>query len=258
MADFLARGEAPLSPEEWEQIDSLVVKVARQQLVGRRFIDIYGPLGPGVQVVPAFTIAAEEGAVRVAERPYLPVRLFSQDFLLSWQDIEHAHQYHVSLELGPVAVAACSCAQAEDEYVLGELLQKAGTKAALGDWTQAGAALNSVANGAAALAGKGFFGPYALVLHTSLYAKLHRVLPGTGELERELVEEIAKGGVFQTPFLPQDRALLVSQGPQNLDLAVAQDLITAYLGPEDMDHRFRVFETLVLRIKRPQALCVLS
>jgi uncharacterized linocin/CFP29 family protein len=45
---------------------------------------------------------------------------------------------------------------------------------------------------------------------------------------------------------------------QNLDLVVAQDLVTAYLGPENMDHHFRVLESLVLRIKRPGAICALE
>ena len=35
-----------------------------------------------------------------------------------------------------------------------------------------------------------------------------------------------------------------------------QDIVTAYLGPEEMDHRFRVLETLVLRVKQPGAVCV--
>ena len=38
-------------------------------------------------------------------------------------------------------------------------------------------------------------------------------------------------------------------------LVVAQDLTTAYLGNEDLDHRYRVMESLVLRVKRPGAIC---
>jgi len=42
---------------------------------------------------------------------------------------------------------------------------------------------------------------------------------------------------------------------ENLDLVIGQDLITSYLGADDMDHPFRVFETVLLRIKRPEAIC---
>ena len=36
------------------------------------------------------------------------------------------------------------------------------------------------------------------------------------------------------------------------------DLISAYLGPEQMNHPFRIFESLVLRIKRPGAICTIE
>ena len=44
----------------------------------------------------------------------------------------------------------------------------------------------------------------------------------------------------------------------NLDLAVAQDMITAYIGNVELDHGFRLMEKVVLRIKRPQAICLIK
>lgn len=52
--------------------------------------------------------------------------------------------------------------------------------------------------------------------------------------------------------------MVLAQGPHNLDLVVGQDLITAYLGPENMDHTFRLLGGIVLRIKQPGAICVLE
>ncbi|MED4974233.1 family 1 encapsulin nanocompartment shell protein [Geobacillus proteiniphilus] len=43
--------EAPLTSSQWDELDELVIETARRQLVGRRFIDLYGPLGEGVQSV---------------------------------------------------------------------------------------------------------------------------------------------------------------------------------------------------------------
>jgi len=43
MADYLNREESPLSHEDWEQLDKIVVETARKRLVGRRFITICGP-----------------------------------------------------------------------------------------------------------------------------------------------------------------------------------------------------------------------
>lgn len=45
--DYLARESAPFSPETWEKIDSTVIDNAKKHMVCRRFLNIYGPLGPG-------------------------------------------------------------------------------------------------------------------------------------------------------------------------------------------------------------------
>jgi uncharacterized linocin/CFP29 family protein len=91
-----------------------------------------------------------------------------------------------------------------------------------------------------------------------MYAKMQRVYDNTGVLEINQVREIVEAGVFRTPVLPNNKAIVVSTGAENFDIAVAQDLVTAYLGPQDMSHPFRVLEALVLRIKRPQAICTLE
>ena len=51
---------------------------------------------------------------------------------------------------------------------------------------------------------------------------------------------------------------MVSPQAWNVDLVVGQDVVTAYLGNEGLDHRFRIFETLAVRIKRPGASCILK
>lgn len=43
--------EATLTKEDWRELDQTVFESVKKQLVGRRFIDIYGPLGEGVQSV---------------------------------------------------------------------------------------------------------------------------------------------------------------------------------------------------------------
>ena len=64
MSDYLGHSENPLKEEEWQNINETVIQVARRTLVGRRFIDLYGPLGAGVQTVPTETFAGVEmGAV---------------------------------------------------------------------------------------------------------------------------------------------------------------------------------------------------
>ena len=94
MPAYLNRSEAPLSEADWERIDRTVVEVARRQLVGRRIIDVFGPLGPGVQDVDydVFTgigeasvsmLGEEESSlVRISRRIHQNIPLIYQDFNL--------------------------------------------------------------------------------------------------------------------------------------------------------------------------------
>ena len=47
--DFLMRDGAILNPEQWTELDAVVVKTAKTVLTGRKFLDIYGPLGAGTE-----------------------------------------------------------------------------------------------------------------------------------------------------------------------------------------------------------------
>jgi uncharacterized linocin/CFP29 family protein len=275
MGDYLMRDDAPLTEKEWERLDEMVVSAARRVLVGRRFIDLTGPFGIGMQVVPLDKISGaeaylhadasssgeDEGAdvVQITGRQYVPLALIHKDFSLTWRDIETAHQFGTRLELGPAAAAATFVARAEDDLIFRGLLNAAGKQTIpLGDWKAAGTALSDVVAARQALADAGFYAPYALVVSPALYALLQRPYKQSGRLESKLLESIADGGILQSPALTAKQALLVSQGPHHLDLVVGQDMITAYLGPEGMDHLFRVLESLTLRIKQPGAICVLE
>jgi uncharacterized linocin/CFP29 family protein len=97
-----------------------------------------------------------------------------------------------------------------------------------------------------------------LVVSPGRYADMNRLYGESGVLELDQVRRIATEGVYQSRVMPDDKALMVSVGPQNMDLAIAQDLITAYVESSNLNHTFRVFEVLVLRIKRPGAICTLE
>jgi uncharacterized linocin/CFP29 family protein len=89
-----------------------------------------------------------------------------------------------------------------------------------------------------------------------LYADLNRVFDNTGVLEIEQIEKLARRGVYATGILSEPTALLVDSGAQNMDVAVGLDLSTAYVESSNLNHRFRVLESVVLRIRRPGAICV--
>jgi len=52
--DYLGRNDAPISAELWQQIDETVINNAKQHMVCRRFLNIYGPLGAGTSTFAVY------------------------------------------------------------------------------------------------------------------------------------------------------------------------------------------------------------
>jgi uncharacterized linocin/CFP29 family protein len=267
MEDILMRDQAPVTAAEWESIDNTIIEVGRKMLVGRRFIHMAGPLGLGTQYVTLDRLTASEKApiaVDLATRRVVPLGTLEKDFTLLWQDLAAAKQTGYALDMGPIAVATAMVAQQEDALVFngtrsaeGLLTAKGHVASAFGNWDDPMAAIGAVAGAVGALMNQGLQGPFALAVNPITYAKLLKPVDGM-QLALKLVQEIATAGVFQTPALSENQAVVVSNGRENLELVVGQDLTAAYVGPVGLDHSFRVIETLALRIRRPIAIAVLS
>ena len=276
MPDYLQRDQAPLGPDEWAAIDQTVVRTAQSVLVARRFINLVGPFGPGIEALPndilsggghgvVDLLGTQEGeSLRIERRRFLALPLLYKDFWVHWRDLESSRQLGVPLDVGKAAAAAAATAQAEDRLVFdGEpSLDLSGLRTAEGrqtlpmsDWGSMGRAFGDVVEGVRVLTQAGFTGPYALAVSPRLYADLNRIFDDSGVLELEQVEKLARRGVFPTAVLPEPTALLVDSGAQNMDLAVGLDLSTAYLESSNLNHLFRVVESLVLRMRRPGAVC---
>ena len=275
----LLREEAPLTPEEWNRIDEVVTEAAKSQLVGRRFISVFGPIGAGMQSVQQDVFAGVDVGeisllgdedvhpVHAETRSLMPIPMIYKDFRIYWRDIETSRTFGMPLDTSAAAGAAVFVAQAEDSLVLkgseklgfqGLMNAKWRSTVPMLNWDEPGRAFENVVNATRKLIESEFFGPFAMVVSPDLYSRMQRVYDSTGVLEINQVRELVTVGVFRTPVMPNNGALVVSTGPQNFDIAVGQDLITAYLGPENMNHPFRVLETLALRIKRPEAICTLE
>lgn len=275
---WLQRDTVPLPQAQWDALDRIVLDTARSSLVGRRFIPIYGPLGPGFQTVPLhefegtypgqvdFTGEAECGTVRTARVRHIPLPIIHKDFMLLWRNVA-GHEAGLPLDLAPAASAAAFTARKEDDLIfngdadlgLDGILNVAGRSTlVLHDWGPVGNAFQDVTAALDKLYSQGFLGPYALVVPPLRYAQMHGVHERTGVLEIRNVEELTTAGVFRSSVIPENRVAVVSVGAQNLDLAIAQDMTVAALGPEKMNLVLRVFEILALRIKRPPAILTLE
>jgi len=259
MSDYLMRDGAPFGEEVWAAIDDMVVTVLKKALVARRFVEMVGPLGWGVEQAPRFGFASQEGAqVATETAEYISVTELRQEFILRAKHLALAEQTPFSLDLGAVAIAATRLAKDEDGRIIGALLaEPGGSSGELGDWDALGGPFEAIAAATAKLRSEGFDRPYAVILRPEMYARLASLMQH-GRRELDMVEKLADAGIFQSTNMPEEQALVVSPGVWNFDLVVGQDAVTAYVGNEGLDHRFRVFETLALRIKRPGSICVLK
>lgn len=270
--------DSPLTDQEFAQLDKTVIDMARRQLVGRRFIELYGPLGRGLQSI-ANDIFMEnieakmdfqgsfDTAFESSKRVNHTIPLLYKDFILYWRDLEQTKVLDIPIDFSPAANAARDVANLEDqmifhgakEFDIPGLMNVQGRLTHLiGEWYESGNAFADIVEARNKLLEMNHHGPFALVLAPELYSLLHRVHKDTNVLEIEHVRELVTDGVFQSPVLKGKTGVILNTGRNNVDLAVSEDFDTAYMGQEGMNHPFRVYETVVLRIKRPSAICTLE
>ncbi|WP_232699879.1 family 1 encapsulin nanocompartment shell protein [Brevibacillus daliensis] len=270
--------DSPLSKDEWGQLDETIVEMARRQLVGRRFIDIYGPLGEGIQTITNdiydesrfgnLSLRGESLELsKPSKRVSLTIPILYKDFMLYWRDRAQARTLGMPIDLSAAANAAAGCALMEDdlifngaeEFDLPGLMNVKGRLTHIkSDWMESGNAFGDVVEARNKLLKMGHSGPYALIVSPELYSLLHRVHKGTNVLEIDHIRNLVTEGVFQSPVIKGSSGVLVATGRHNLDLAIAEDFDSAFLGDEQMNSVLRVYECIVLRVKRPSAICTLE
>lgn len=269
--DYLARESAPFSSEIWEKVDETVVAAASKLLTGRRFIDLYGPLGAQTLSVPVDDLnrkaAVEEDGImsRTAGRAYRELPLIYSDATLYWRDMENSIKTGRPLDLSAVAEATAKCASKEDELIFfgskalgydGLFTVKGASHIKRSDWKTGENPFADVAKGIETLVEKGVWGRTALIVSPNLYTQLQRIQPGTGRMEIDRVSSLVDGHLYRTPVLGQDKAILVCAEPQYIDLVVGQDFAASYLELKDLNHVIRIIETAMPRIKRSDAIVV--
>lgn len=279
MSEYLMREDSPLSESEWSAIDDAVVASARQNMVARRVLSIYGPLGAGLEAVHtnvfgnptdgavSYTGEADNDPVEAKGRAVTPLMIVHKDFRIGWRELELAHQLKLPIDTSAASAAGVFAARAEDSLIFfgnkesgitGLLNADGRNKLKLTDWSTPPAAVENLVSAVTLLREKGFTQPHAAILSPNLYSSLLKVREGGDSLELEFAKTILSGGVFESPSLGANQGIVLALGPQNFDLAVGQDLVTGYLEAVNMNHVLRVFETIALRIKRPGAICTLE
>ncbi|MBX3076521.1 bacteriocin family protein [Candidatus Obscuribacterales bacterium] len=271
--------ELPLSPEQANAMLQAAVMEVRRTVVARKLMALFGPLGAGTETVSLETIKKDSPAeIDLEGKPdpspigaheketYVRVPLIYKDFILHWRDVKYSQDTRSPLDNANAVRAAHQVGDAEDallfngnaELGIHGLLNCPGSQSVQGgDWSKAGDPVRDVYAALKKLLDAEHHFPYVLLTSVDMYEQLLKPVKESPVLELEQLSKLCSDGVLWSPQVPPKTAALLSTGSQNFDIAVAEDLSIAYLGPSDMNYRFRVYESLVLRVKRPTAICVI-
>lgn len=269
--DYLAKGDAPFSDELWSRINSAVIGSVKETLVGRRFLPLHGPLGPGAEYTridsPAKEEVMEGGFAVFKNRAVAQIPQLYDDFWIYWRDLAHSEEDGSPLDVSAARSAGVDLAFREDEMIFygvkslgieGLLTAKGVNTQKRSDWTQGEGSFTDVAAAISTLLQKRKIGRHTLIVSQDLYVQLQRIQPGTGLLESKRIEKLVDGRLFYSPVLQPNTALVVSAQPQYMDLVVGQDVGVAYTEAVDLNHHLRVLETALPRVKDPEAIVVLK
>lgn len=195
----------------------------------------------------------------------MEIPILYNDFTLPARDLESSKKNGYPIDLSGAIASAEACALKEDRLIYfgsevngyeGLLTTAGANKIKRKDWTDGENPFTDVAAAIELLTSKGMYGTYALSVSPDLYLQMQRLQPGTGLLEIDRVSQLLDGRIFKAPVLGSGKAVLVCADPRNMDLVIGQDLSTAYLEQKDLNHSFRVLESVLLRVKRKQAIVI--
>ena len=258
---YLAREDAPFGAEIWEKLDSAMIQAARQQLAGRRLLEIEGPLGFGLKSVPLPDVKSDDGLILSQTQPLVWIQ---ETFELGTRDLANYEREQIALSVKPVMEAALACARREDELIFegaegvpGLLTVEGAQELELSAWDEVGAAGNDLIEAITLLDTAGAHGPYTLALAPERYNLLLRLYERGHRSEMDHVKTMVTDGVVKAPAL-ESGGVLMASGRQYASLMLGQDLTLGFIGPAGDLVEFFIAESLALRVRMPEAVCVLT
>lgn len=270
--DFMSREEAPFGAEVWEKIDDIVVNAAISQLAGRRILSVEGPYGLGFKSIPGSDkpsgefLEVEGITAEVMTSPMIPLAAIQATFRIPIRDIAAFEQSGIEFISNEAIAAAMAVARQEDTLIFygskslgveGLATLSAAESYRLSSWNEPGKSVDDIIAAVSVLDKAGFPGPYAMALAPERYNLLFRRFMQGNLSEFDLLKEVVSGGIVKAPIL-KDGGILVATGGQFASIALGQDLVTMFIGPEGAYYQFALFESIAVRIKYPSAICSLK
>ena len=258
---YLGREDAPIAPETWKLLDTIMVDAAKTILTGRRLLNIEGPFGLGLKGFPLEDCTVAE--CRLVSK-FVPVHMISRNFVLGVRDLVAYEQTGLPFFPAQLKEAAITVAQMEDSIIFEGTKESPGLLSAegvnaqkLASWNTVGKAADDVIQAMITLDEAGYHGPYALALSPARFNLLYRrYLQGIGT-ELEHIRTIVTEGVFKAPVM-KSRGVLLATGKKYSSLPLGQDMAAGFVGPMGDSFEFSVSESLALLIREPASICVLK
>lgn len=282
------RTDAPVTPEQYKYIDEAVKIAARQAMVGRRLLPVYGPLGFGkdavtydkltevsnAQINLAWKVAFSEDIVNLT-RTTLPVPVLSKAFRINRRSLEASRTVGTPLDVATAKSAAYKVALLEDQliilgyaadgsnYDIKGLYNAANNDySSAADWGTASNIVTSINGAINLLINDNIYPPYNLVLNPTQWSEAGVLISNTGISYRQWIRETIGGEIFVTPTITAGTGMMLAAGDRGFfDLAVGVDLTTE-LEQLDLskgrDLFGLVYECVVPRIWETNAICKLS
>ena len=261
----------------WKLIDDAVNDEVMRTSVVTKFLPLQSAVSaPDVMTVPAGII--DPATMTVDEVAVTAIVELGVEFGLTRQQIANEAQLGTAVTLA--TRAANLLAQSEDMTLfqgdtafrdpLFARVKRAGGSAGQGLFNAAAQVIpvdpiqpgvygehtfTEVAKAYSQLQEQGHYGPYALALHSDIYADTFAPLPKTLAMPADRIKPLVTLGFFGTGTLPPSSGVMVSIGGNTMDLVSSVNPITEFLqlDPNGI-FRFKVFERFALRIKDATAI----
>jgi uncharacterized linocin/CFP29 family protein len=265
---FLHRQDAPFKKSVWEKIDQVVVEAASSQMSGRRLLNVRGPYGLGLKAISGGDTEVSEkttgSSVMTAGRP-VQLLMIRSAFSLPIRDVAAFEDSGLPMDLAAVANAAVDCARQEDRLIFngsdstwtrGLLNSEGSLSHNLKDWNEVHQAADDIIEAVTRLDQAGFHGPYAMGLSPDLYNMLFRRYQEGNMTSLEHIRQIVTDGIYKVPAIDHGGILLCAR-EAFAHIVLGQDLMAGFVGPSGHAFDFVLFESLALRLVRPESICVL-
>ena len=159
------REDAPFGEQIWGLLDNVVINAAKAQLSARKILDIEGPYGLGLKMVPLNDELVSNGDIRVSAGRSLAISLVETTFTLGARDLAAFEETGFPIDCEAVAKTAMSMAAMEESIIYegvkdlgvdGLLTSSGSQKQKLISWAEIGAAAEDIIKAVTGLDNKGF------------------------------------------------------------------------------------------------------